>query len=86
MVSQLLETVAQRHGSDAHTTVDLNTTPPDFETQWEDLLRYANSVRPCPTSIFVYVPLSKHADIHNSSPNKAESSKVAPAKQYTGMI
>ena len=87
MVSQMLETVAHRHGSDAHIRIDLNTTRPDLQIQWEDLLRYANIVRAdCPTSAAVYVPLSKHADVHKSSLNRAESSKSAPTNQYVGLI
>lgn len=87
MVSQMLETVAQRLNSDAHNKVDLNMPPPDLETQWQDLLRYANSVRAdCPISAAVYVPLSKHAGLHKSSPIVADSSKNAAAKQYAGLI
>ena len=87
MVSQMLETVAQTHGSDAHNNVDLNRTPPNLEMQWQGLLRYANRVKAgCPTSSSVYVPLSKHADLHQASLKMAESSRTAAAQQYAGLI
>lgn len=87
MVSQMLETVSQAHGSDAHNKGDLKMTPPDLETQWQGLLRYATSVRgDCPTSAAVYVPLSKHADLQKASSNMAKSSKATPAQHYAGLI
>lgn len=87
LVPEMLETVGQIYGSDAH-KVDPNMIDPgSVSVEWQGLLHYADKVKAdWPASAAMYVPLSKHTVQDTSTPSEAKPSQTTSAHQYTGLI